>query len=209
MNTNGLAKQYDKLTPRERFVLLMAAAAREDEWERTRLLSTAPRKSYSVSDHHGIAVSFCWLSDHHFMTVLDLAARYFEAFAQLHQSRKKDDEEAFENMMLLGYIFQTYLTGWKKFCADLNIDPEYLWKLHPGFNTIQRADSISGTRPDQPLPGAAFVKEGVARWLIYRKLGDREAKVDDEAVKAVRVTTAEDVAAGLHADLEQLLEKWY
>ena len=74
--------------------------------------------------------------------------------------------------------------------------------------TIQRADRLSGTSPDKPLPGAAFVQEGVARWLIQQKLGDPEAKVDDEAVKAVRVSNADDIAASLHAALERLLEKW-
>src|SRR5260370_1216650 len=109
--------------------------------------------------------------------------------------------------MLLGYLYQTYVKGWHKFCADLHVDPEYLWKLRPGFNTIKRADRISGTRPDQSIPGAAFVQEGVARWLIRQKLG-HEAEVDDEAVKAVRVGNADDMAASLHAAFEQLMEKW-
>ena len=145
MNTNALARQYDQLTPRERFALLLAAAARDDEFERNRLLLSAPRRQYSISDHHGVAESFSWLSDYHFTAVLDLAARYFEAFAELPRSRKKDADDAWDIVMLLGYLFQTYLTGWRKFCAGLNVDPEYLWKLRPGFQTIQRADRVSGT----------------------------------------------------------------
>src|SRR5262249_57545962 len=97
--------------------------------------------------------------------------------------------------------------GWEKLWADLNVDREYLWQGRPGLRTIQRADRVSGTRPDQSFPGAAFVRDGVARWLIVQKLGDREAEVDDEAVKAVRVGTAEEVAANLHAAFEQLMEK--
>jgi hypothetical protein len=207
MNTNGLAKQYDKLTPRERFALIMAALARDDELEGTRLFLAAPKKHYSAADYHGVAMSFFWLSGLHFMSVLDMAACYFEAFADLHRTRKKDEEEAFENVMALGYIFQTYLVGWRKFCADLNMDPEYVWRLLPGFDTIQRADSISGSRPDKSTPGAAFVEEGAARWLIRQTRVD-EAVMDDEAVKAVRVVNADGMAATLHAEFERLIEKW-
>jgi hypothetical protein len=207
MNTTDLAKQYNQLTPRERFALLMAAAARGDEWERTQLLLCGPRKQHSVSDHYGVVVSFSWLSDFHFAELLNLAACYFEVCADLRNGRKEIDEEAFEHMMFLGYVFQTYLAGWKKFCADLHVDPEYLWQQRPGFSTIQRADQISGTRPGQPFPGAAFVQEGVARWLLKQERGE-EAILDEEAVKAVRVSTAADIAAHLHTTFEQLLQKW-
>jgi hypothetical protein len=80
--------------------------------------------------------------------------------------------------------------------------------LRPGFQTIQRADRVSGTRPDKPIAGAAFVKEGVARWLLHQKAGDCEAVFDNEAVKAVPVADASDMAADLHATFEQLLQKW-
>jgi len=208
MNTLSLARQYDQLTARERFALLLAAAAREDEFELSRLLLSAPRKHYAISDHHGLVQSFSWLSDYHFTALLDLAASYLEAFADLRGSRKKDIEEAFDNVMLLGYIFQTYLTGWHKFCADLKVDPEYLWQQRPGLNTIKRADKVSGTLPGQSLPGAAFVQEGVARWLLQQKAGNPEAEFDDEAVKAVRVGNADDIAAQLHATFKHLMEKW-
>jgi hypothetical protein len=73
MNTLNLARQYDQLTARERFALLLAAAAREDEFELSRLLLSAPRKHYAISDHHGLVQSFGWLSDYHFTALLDLA----------------------------------------------------------------------------------------------------------------------------------------
>jgi hypothetical protein len=208
MNTLGLARQYNLLTPRERFALLLAASARQDEFELSRLLHSAPCKNYSVSHHHGVVDSFSWLSDYHFTALLDLAGSYFEAFAELRGSRKKADEELWHNVLLLGYLFQTYLTGWHKFCADMNVDPENLWQRRPGFNTIKRADRVSGTRPGQSFPGAAFVQEGVARWLLQQKSGDPEAVFDDETVKAVRVGNADDMAAQLHVAFEQLMEKW-
>jgi hypothetical protein len=208
MNTKSLAKQYDKLTARERFSLLMAAAARGDEQERNRLLQCAPQHCYSLPDHWGIMEAFCWLSDFHFTSLLDLAACYFEAFGYAGQKRSKDNEAAWDHVLLLGYLFQTYWTGWHKFCAELDVDPEWLWQERPGFQTIKRADRISGTAPDDPRPGAAFVEEGVARLLIRRELGDPEAFVDDDAVKKVRVLNTDDIAAGLRMVLERHMAKW-
>jgi hypothetical protein len=207
MNTTALSRQYDKLTPRERFALLVAAAARGDDTERTRLLLAAPPRQYTVSDHHGVVESFTWLSDYHFTALLDLAACYLEAFAEVRRSRTKDDEGDFEYVLALGYLFQTYLRGWRRFCADLHVDPEHLWQQRPGYSTVQRTEQLSGTRPGQRLPGAAFVQEGMARWLLKQGRGE-EAVPDDGAVPAVPVGNAEDMAAHLHAAFDQLLEQW-
>jgi len=208
MNANALAKQYEKLTSRERFSLLIAAAARGDELDRTRLLQSAPRLSYDLADHHGLMASFTWLSDFHFTCLLDLAACYFEAFGALRPNRKKVDEAAWDNLMLQGYTFQTHLVGWRKFCAELKVDPEFFWEGRPGLKTIKRADAVSGTGPGQGLPGAAFVEEGVARLVIQYGLRDREAEVDDDAVKEVRIVNADNIAADLHIILEKLMEQW-
>jgi hypothetical protein len=208
MNTNSLAKQYDKLTARERFSLLLAALVRGDELDRSRLMQSAPRHRYLLADHHALMVSFTWLSDFHFTCLLDLAACYFEAFGALRPKRKKVDEAAWDTVMLQGYMFQTNLVGWRKFCAELNLEPEYLWEGRPGLKRIKRADVVSGTGPGQGIPGAAFVEEGVARWVIQYRLGDREAEVDDDAVKEVRIVNADSIAAELHILLEKLMEQW-
>jgi hypothetical protein len=46
----GLASMYDRLTPEERFRLVVEALAREDEREVERLANTCPRKVYVMSD---------------------------------------------------------------------------------------------------------------------------------------------------------------
>jgi hypothetical protein len=51
MNSNGLAKRYDKLSPREPVPLLVAADACGDEAEFARLRSSAPREFLRVFDH--------------------------------------------------------------------------------------------------------------------------------------------------------------
>ena len=171
-------------------------------------MQSAPRLRYDLADHHALMVSFTWLSDFHFTCLLDLAACYFEAFGALRPKRKKVDEAAWDNVMLQGYIFQTNLVGWRKFCAELNLEPEYLWEGRPGLQRIKRANVVSGTGPGQGLPGAAFVEEGVARLVIQYGLGDREAEVDDDAVKEVRIVNADNIAADLHIILEKLMKQW-
>jgi hypothetical protein len=50
MRKNGLGKLYDRLTPRERFKLVMEAEARGDEGESRQLVQSAPRYTYEQAD---------------------------------------------------------------------------------------------------------------------------------------------------------------
>lgn len=61
MNANALARQYDKLTPRERFSLALAAAERNDEAELDRLLHSAPRTRYSAYHHAPMLHAFLYV----------------------------------------------------------------------------------------------------------------------------------------------------
>ncbi len=79
MNTSSLARQYEKLTPWERLPLILAASARGDEQEHSRLVLSAPRVGYRVPDHFGLAVAFQELTWLHLLEALDLAANYFQA----------------------------------------------------------------------------------------------------------------------------------
>ena len=68
MNTNGLKRHYDKLTPEERFRLDVLAMARGDSQESERLVSSCPRFSYTMTDRH---FSGRW------MLVMDLTLRLY------------------------------------------------------------------------------------------------------------------------------------
>ena len=50
MNTNAVARHYDKLEPEERFRLVIEALARSDEQEADRLAAACPRKVYREID---------------------------------------------------------------------------------------------------------------------------------------------------------------
>ena len=50
MKKNGLGKLYDRLTPEERFRLVVEAEVRGDEGESRRLVQSAPRYTYEEAD---------------------------------------------------------------------------------------------------------------------------------------------------------------
>jgi hypothetical protein len=50
MRKDGLGKFYDRLTPEERFRLVVEAEARGDEREFSRLVRSAPRHTYIEAD---------------------------------------------------------------------------------------------------------------------------------------------------------------
>jgi hypothetical protein len=50
VNTNAVARHYDKLKPDERFRLAIEALARGDDQEADRLATTCPRKVYRMND---------------------------------------------------------------------------------------------------------------------------------------------------------------
>ena len=83
-----------------------------------------------------------------------------------------------------------------------------LWQVLPGYETVQRADWVSGTRPGESLPGAAFVEEGAACHLARKALGDPDADVDEETRNRFRPITAEDVAATLRVIWKDRLKRW-
>jgi hypothetical protein len=81
MNTNGLAKHYDKLTPEERFRLIMAASSRGDETETDRLANAGQRIHFSRMDHAPFAHAFHDLMFLTYIELLEDAAFYQESNA--------------------------------------------------------------------------------------------------------------------------------
>jgi hypothetical protein len=79
MNTNGLGKLYEHLTPEERLPLIIAASARGDETECTRLVESAPREGYRLPDYYGYAEALVLASLFHAIQLLDLAVLYWHA----------------------------------------------------------------------------------------------------------------------------------
>ena len=58
MNTSNLRKHYDKLTVRERFAAVMAAAARGDEGEIDALNDSEQSRTYAIAHHQLLVTAF-------------------------------------------------------------------------------------------------------------------------------------------------------
>jgi hypothetical protein len=87
MNANAVAKHYDKLTPEERFRLILAAGARGDEGEQARLAAAGKRITLSMPDHAPYAHAFDELARTTFLDLLEVAAFYLDTFHRLGEAR--------------------------------------------------------------------------------------------------------------------------
>ena len=86
-DTNGLARLYDRLTPRERLPLLVAAAARGDEQERHRLARSAPTQLQQVPDYYRLGDALQQVLLLQVARAADAAARFWRAQALLLTAR--------------------------------------------------------------------------------------------------------------------------
>jgi hypothetical protein len=93
----------------------------------------------------------------------------------------------FDCGLMYGYLFQVKLAGRRLFCGEHGFDPEHLWALLPGTDMIRRTERLASH--------AAFLPEGAAAYL--QRIG-----------RGTAPPTAEGVAAGLRAALEQRIEWW-
>jgi hypothetical protein len=98
MNANALTRHYDRISPEERFRLILAAGARGDEAEQDRLCQTAPRLTLSYSEHAPWAHAFDQLATLVFVELLEEVARHHDAFERwsdaVEADRAECDEEA-------------------------------------------------------------------------------------------------------------------
>jgi len=96
---NAVARHYDRLTPEERFRLIVAAGARGDCAEADRLIGAGQRLTLQMGDYAPFCHAFNELSHLIFIELLDTAAAYLEAFLQadipdpLETDAAEDDPE--------------------------------------------------------------------------------------------------------------------
>jgi hypothetical protein len=145
VNTNNLAKLYDRLKPAERLPLIIAAGRRGDEVERRRLAQAAPRTAYRVPDHFALGLALQESATFHIVELLDLAAKFWQAWGlwgwcQHPDRQKRPDEE----VRMLGmvqwhaYLFTIHVEAWQRFCGELQIEAVALLDFMPGYDIIER-----------------------------------------------------------------------
>src|SRR6516165_10620841 len=93
MNTNCLAKHYDKLTAWERLPLLLGALNRGDHAEAERLTGSAPTRPAEVPHHYGPWQALALLSMVHLLRQLSRVCRLGYATA-LQAAGRVEEEEA-------------------------------------------------------------------------------------------------------------------
>jgi hypothetical protein len=215
MNTNELAKLYDRLTPRERLPMILAAAARADEVEHKRLIKSAPKESFEVPDYYALAKALREAGDFHLLTLLDLAATFWQWWGLwttyglrepgttgYKKTRRKHGGSAELSEYRAGGIvryfasrFVAHVEGWKQFCAELQIDPEAQLNFMIGWETI--------CRTEERARELAFTPDEAALFLRFETI----TVEDDESSEKgpIPVETPEDLAKGWQLLLDKLM----
>jgi hypothetical protein len=186
MNTKALSNCYSTLTPNERLPLIHAALSRGDEVEVDRLVRSAPRVAYSLSNHIGLADAFETVSLLHLIDVLATSADYLQAYRVADTDDADLAHQMLECSLMLGYQFKVKLSGWRLFCKEHGFDPDTCWQRMPGYETVCRTELLAKHAALSAEEATAFVKRhGRAQAL-----------------------TAEEVATGLAEVLKVRLDFW-
>jgi hypothetical protein len=160
VNANVLARHYARLTPAERFRLILAANARGDETEQNRLCHSGRLLTLQVPDYLPLVQAFDELAEIVFLELLEEAARHHDAFDRWCDT---DSARMFDLYLACGFILKAKLAGWQLFCERLGIPAFVAWQRFPGFQRLQHALQLLG----ENVPGlvSAFRPEGMLRWL--------------------------------------------
>jgi hypothetical protein len=186
MNTDGLAKLYDRLKPAERLPLIVAAVDRGDAAEADRLARSAPRIDVRLPDYHGLGEGLLLLSLFHTIGQLERGLTYWhiagtvadwEAFP-LDKEDKDRAERLWGVARMTAYQLCVEADAWTRLCAELQIDPATLLRDLPCYDTLQRTLEAARLFAGTPEEATAYLRE----------LGrvDAEAPTVEAATRALR-----------------------
>jgi hypothetical protein len=197
MNTDALARLYDRLTPSERLPLILAAADRGDDAEVQRLVHAARRVHLSLPDHHGLSDGLVLLALVHRIEQLDLGLLFWhalgvvahlEAFPLGKQDQPRLDR-LWDGIRLAAYRFCMKADGYRRLCAELQIEPGALLRGVRGSDAVQLTEQAARALCGSPEAAAAT-------WR--RRFGPEHAPPP----------TAEGAARALRAILDSRLAWW-
>lgn len=220
MNLKALTKHYDQLTARDRLTLIIAASLRSDPVERQRLVDSAPRTTYSIPHHHALAQALAEAASLHLLTLLDLAANFWQwwglcgwselksqirttanqADADNTDEAENEEAEAVRRMCMVRYqafLFVTHREGWKQFCRDWPIEPEALLQIKPGWDMVVRTDAEARQNAYSPQDAAVF---------LFSEMPLPEEEDLDEELELPQVVTVQGLAQAWHKIIEHYLE---
>jgi hypothetical protein len=225
MQTHSLERLYDRLTPRERLPLIMAAHIRGDAAERNRLVESARIRTFQVPDYYPLAKALGQAGHWQMLTLLDLAGHFWQwwglwmsyAWPQAPdedvarrrgrravtgtRKRRSADADLIEEYRARGITryyasrFVAHVDGWKQFCAELHTDPEAQLKLMISWGLV--------TQTEKAARRLAFSAEEADRFL---RLETDPVAGDATMERApVPIETVSDLARDWHVFLEEMV----
>lgn len=182
MSMNGLAKQYGKLSARERFVLMEAAELRDDQSELQRLEAAAQRRVYEIADYTPFTDSWRSLEMAFLADMMYECASFWQAF---YLATRHDDGDHMPDLLFaLAYRAITLFGGWARFCEGVQIEPPGNIQEYGGWSFI--TDTIETAR------AFAFTEEQMRGWLAeqHNIAVDRIATISNAESKAAQYADA-------------------
>jgi hypothetical protein len=188
VNTDKLAKHYPNLSSAERLSLLLAAAARGDDLEHTRLADAEPWVDWRVPHTFGRSLAFLLVCAYHRMEQLELAALFFKASAVADAIRGELSTKCRNAAKLYGYLVKINEEGWLKFCEREQLNAGVCIAVLPGECALALA-----------AEEAELVGLAASELLDYARL-HKETPFTPK--------TAESVADALQAIYKMFVERW-
>jgi hypothetical protein len=151
MNIAAIQKNYNKLTPTERFSMLTAAIDRDDAQDRAALIASSPRKRWDVPTTRGLGDAFEFLSAFHVNMQLGYAGVFwYLLFCEDDETRMKYNGLDFNDAMIL--LQRRIITGreaWRAVCAAYGVDPGGLLLNHNFVEMIDITElMVKAANPD-------------------------------------------------------------
>ena len=165
-------KIYERLTPNERFLAFVEAAARRDEEELDRLNVTCPMKTYQIED----PAYFLPKTSAMLITLIaHLDAAWHSELAGfsmvlLTLGSGKHEEKAIESLGIFVRRYRTHMDGFAKFCDAIGVNAENLrqaagCRIGPMTEmALEIADDYVDTTP-VPDEVAVVADQLMAGWL--------------------------------------------
>jgi hypothetical protein len=209
MNTNGLAKHYNRLTPWERLPLIIAAADRGDLVERDRLVQSARLIGFRLPNYWGLARALRDLAIFFQLEQLDFGTTFGEVMNLLKhdplvpdtQSSRREYRRLWEVAEILAYRFVVRADGWKLLCADLHIDADVLLRHLAGYRKVREIEDTARFMACTPEQARAFFRNASKR----EKSSEANASAGPDEY---RLETPEEQARAMRQHLDEKLAAW-
>jgi len=150
MDLKTIQKNYDKLTPTERFSLVFAAAARGDDRDRAALIESSPTKTWKVPITYGLRDAFEFISNFHVNMQLGYAATFWYMLFIEDDITVKFNGLGFNDAMIL--LRRRIITGrdaWRAVCAAYGVDPDKMLEDHNFIEMIETTElMVRAASPD-------------------------------------------------------------